>query len=255
MKRQGIVRVCKSAGTGKILFFVLCFLLAGCASNNNLSQDALEQIVGIYKHKEPYSPETVLELKEDLTYRMCYPSLIYQKARPVEGKWKYSKGSVILNSFLNVDNNDYNSFIEQVSTFGFHGDSIVLQLLSLYDDKPFEDFGVVFRFSDCSREDSLLFSDSKGMICFPRDGVKSIIGIYGPNGLEELKVPPTGQYYIAHIIDCDFSTHKNEKLQRKGDTLIMRSKIHVGFGMFGTKKYKTCEYPFVKVSDSPILLE
>ena len=222
----------------KTLFFVLCFLLAGCAASNNLPQDAIEQIVGIYKHKELYSPETVLELKEDFTYRMSYPGLIYQKARPVEGKWKYSRGSVILNSFLNVDIKDYSCFIDQVCTLGFHGDSIVLQLLSLYDNKPIEDFGVVFRFSDCMREDTLLFSNTEGMICFPRDGVKSIIGVYG---LEEIKVPPVGYYYIAHIIDCDFSTHKNVKLQRKGDTLIMRSK----------GKY---EYPFVKVTDTLDLL-
>ena len=230
----------------KTMFFVLCFMLTGCAANSNLSQDAIEQIVGIYKHKELYSPETVLELKEDFTYRMSYPGLIYQKARPVEGKWKYSRGSVILNSFLNVDIKDYSCFIDQVCTLGFHGDSIVLQLLSLHDNKPIEDFGIVFRFSDCMREDTLLFSNTEGMICFPRDGVKSIIGVYG---LEEIKVPPVGYYYIAHIIDCDFSTHKNVKLQRKGDTLIMRSKDHVGYGRLGIKKYKTCEYPFVKIDE------
>lgn len=231
----------------KILFLVLCFFLTSCAVKSHLSKEAMKQIVGIYKHKEPFPLETVLELREDHTYRMYYVGSVYEKTRPVEGKWKYSKRSVVLNSFLNVDNKDYNCFIDQVRTFGFHGDSIVLQLLSLYDDEPFEDFGVVFRFSDCLREDTLLFSDSKGMICFPRDGVISIIGLYG---LEELKVPPTGYYYIAHIIDCDFSTHKNEKLQRKGDTLIMRSKNHVGYGKFGIIKNKNCEYPFVKVDET-----
>ena len=232
---------------GKNLFLVLCFFLTSCAVKSHLSKDAMEQIVGIYMHKEPYSPETVLELKEDFTYQMCYPSLIYQKARPVEGKWKYLRGSVILNSFLNVDIKDYNCFIDQVCTLGFHGDSIVLQLLSLYDNKPIEDLGVVFRFVDCMRKDTLLFSNTEGMICFPRDGVKSIIGVYG---LEEIKVPPVGYYYIAHIIDCDFSTHKNVKLQRKGDTLIMRSKNHVGYGGLGIKKYKTGEYPFIKVEEA-----
>ncbi len=233
----------------KSLLFILCFLLAGCAANSNLPEDAMEQIVGIYKHKEPFFPESTLELRENYTYRMHDPGSGYEfgeKTRLIDGKWKYSRGSVILNSFLNVDTNDYNGFIEQVSTFGFHCDSIVLRLLSLYDDKPFEDFGVVFRFNDCSREDTLLFSDEKGMIFFPRDGVQSIIGIYGLYGMEELKVPPTGYYYIVHIIDCDFSTHKNVKLQRKGDTLIMRSKIPVGYNRFGIKQYKTRDYPFVK---------
>lgn len=232
----------------KTLLSVLCLLLAGCAANSDLSQDTMKQIVGIYKHKEPFFPESTLELRKDFTYRMYYPGPSYEfgeKTRPVEGKWKYSKGCVVLNSFLKVDTNDYSSLIEQVSTFGFHGDSIVLQLLSLYDNKPFEDFGVVFRFSDDLRKDTLLFSDSKGMVCFPRDGVRSIMGIFG---LEEIKVPPIGYYYIAHIIDCDFLTHKNEKLQIKGDSLIMYSRNHVGNNLFGRKKFKTHKYYFVKTN-------
>ena len=231
----------------KTLFFFLCFLLAGCATNSNLPQDATEQIIGIYKHKESFSPESTIELREDNTYQMSYVGTCFNKTKPVDGRWEYSRGNIILNSFLNVDPNDYNNFIEQVSTFGFHGDSIVLQLLSLYDDKPFKDFGIIFRFSDCMREDTLLFSDEKGMVYFPRDGVRSIIGLYG---LEEIKVPPIGYYYIAHIIDCDFSTHKNVKLQKKGDTLIMRSKNHVDYSRLGIKKYKTSEYPFVKVDEA-----
>ncbi len=231
----------------KTSIFIMLFLFVGCAANSNLSQDTMRQIVGIYKHKEPFSPESTLELRKDFTYRLYYLGSGYEfgeKTRPIEGIWKYSKGSVFLNSFLNVDINDSNCFIEQFSTFGFHGDSIVLKLLSLYDDKPFEDFGVVFRFIDSLRKDTLLFSDSKGMVCFPRDGVKSIIGIYG---LEEIKVPPIGYYYVAHIIDCDFSTHKNEKLQIKCDTLIMRSRNHVGNNVFGRKKFKTRKYCFVKI--------
>lgn len=230
----------------KTLLSVLCLLLVGCAANSDLSQDTMKQIVGIYKHEESFFPESFLELRKDFTYRMYYPGSSYEfgeKTKPVEGKWKYSKGSVILNSFLSVDINDSNCFIEQVSTFGFYGDSIVIQLLSLYDNKPLEDFGVVFRFRDDLGEDTLLFSNSKGFVCFPRDGVKSIIGIYG---LEEIKVPPIGYYYIAHIIDCDFSTHKNEKLQIKGDTLIMHSQNYVGNNLFGRKKFKTHKHYFEK---------
>lgn len=229
------------------LIFIMFVLLAGCAANSDLSQNTMRQIVGIYKHKEPFSPESTLELRKDFTYRMYYSGPGYEfgeKTKPVEGIWKYSKGSVILNSFLNVDIKDSNCFIEQVRTFGFHGDSIILQLLSLYDNKPLEGFGVVFRFSDGLKEDTLLFSDSKGMVCFSRDGVKSIIGIYG---LEEIQVPPVGYYYIVHIIDCDFSTHKNKKLQIKGDTLIMRSRNHVGNNIFGREKFKMRKYCFVKI--------
>ncbi|MCF0180581.1 MAG: hypothetical protein HUJ97_10120, partial [Bacteroidales bacterium] len=229
----------------KRCFVALFFLLTSCAIRSDLSHDVAKKIVGIYKHKVPFVPETIIELNEDFTYRMYSIGIENDfgvKTRPDEGKWKYSKGMIVLDSFLDVDINDYNCFIDKVNSFGFHGDSIVVQLLSLYDDNPMENFGVSFRFHDGSRQDTLLFVDKNGMVSFPRDGVKSIIGIYG---LKEIAVPPIGYHYIVHVIDCEFLTHKHEKLQRNDDTLIMRSKVHVGYTKLGTKKYKTFERKFV----------
>ena len=233
----------------KIPILAACFLLIGCAVKNDLSQDAVKQIAGIYKHEEQYFPATTLVLKDDFTYQLHYLSAIYQDTRLDEGRWNFAKGNVILNSYLDVDMNDYDCFIDKVRTFGFHGDSIVIQILSLYDNSPLDDFGVLFRYGDSQREDTMVFSDRNGKICFPRNGAKSIIGIYGPYGLEKIDVPPSGYYYIVHIIDCDFSTHKNEKLERNGDTLIMRSRSCVGHNNLGLRKYRIAEYPYVKVSD------
>lgn len=231
----------------KLLILTACFLLIGCAVKSDLPQDAVKQIAGTYKYKVKYFPEKTLVLKDDFTYQLHYLSVLYQDTRLVEGRWNYTKGNVILNSYLDVDLDGSDNFIDKVRTFGFHGDSIVIKIFSLYDDSPFDDFGVLFRFSDSQREDTLVFSDEDGMVCFPRDGVKSINGLYG---LENIDVPPVGYYYIVHIIDCAFLTHKNKKLQLDGDTLIMRLRIHNGFNKLGWKKYKTCEYPYIKVSDS-----
>lgn len=236
----------------KLLILTVCFLLIGCAVKSDLPQDAVKQIAGTYKYKVTYFPEKTLVLKDDFTYQLNYEGVIYSKTRQEEGRWEYSKGNVILNSYLDVDLDGSDSFIDKVRTFGFHGDSIVIKIFSLYDDSPFDDFGVLFRFSDSQREDTLVLSDEDGMVCFPREGVKSIIGIYGPHGMGRIDVPPLGYYYIVHFVDCDLSTHKNEKLQLDGDTLIMRLRIHNGFNKLGWKKYKTCEYPYIKVSDSTV---
>lgn len=234
----------------KIPVLAACFLLIGCAAKSDLPQDDVKQIAGTYIHKEQYFPSTTLVLKDDFTYQFRYKSVILLDTRLDEGRWNYAKGNVILNSYLDVDVDDSDNFIDKVRTFGFHGDSIVIQILSLYDNRPLEDWDVSFRFSDSQRKDTLVFSDRNGMICFPREGVKSIIGIYGQYGLEKIDVPPAGYYYIVHFIDCVFLTHKNEKLQLDGDTLIMRSRNHVGFNKLGWKKYKTCEYRYIKVADS-----
>lgn len=240
----------------KTLVLAVCFLFVGCAVKSNLSKDIVKQIAGIYKYKVPYFSEGItLVLKDDFTYllkddlRNQLFNVGVQDTRLEEGRWRYSNGNVILNSYLDVDLDDYDSFIDEVRTFGFYGDSIVIQILSLYNNSPLEDLAVLFRFRDSQREDTLLFSDRDGKVCFPRDGVKSVIGIYG---LEEIDIPPIGYYYIVHFIDCNFSTHKNEKLQIDGDTLIMHSKNHNGYSKFGWKKYRTYEYPFIKVADTTV---
>lgn len=190
-----------------------------------------------------------LVLEDDGTYQihtcMKYHDLSNKDVYPTIGVWETIGNTILLNSIFPCE--DDSCFIKEIESDSKDDNLIVIEMIQLSTGMPLADYKV-FSIYD-GDIDSIAATDKSGRVAFSRDHT-SAIDVSDPNGLRVISHPRSGFIYRVYYRDCYLRIHKNQKLIIKKDTLYLRERGVVGYSKFGLKKYKTFEYPFVKVDEA-----
>ncbi len=236
-----------------LTIFFAC-LVSSCHTSQYMSQNIYDRnICGTYVFNQVGHQDEILEsdtlvLKTDGTYHSCtyleHKDLNDMDVYPTKGTWSLCGNFVILNSVVPCE--DDSCFIRVLES-DIDDDSIVIEIIRLSTGKPISNYTVLSIYDE--QYDSLVKTDSCGMAIFRRERT-SLIDISDPNGMRIVSPPKMGYMYRVYYRDCYLRIHNNEKLFFKGNALVMSKKEVIGYSKFGRKKYKTCEYPYVKVPDT-----
>ena len=187
-----------------------------------------------------------LVLKDDGTYQihtyLKYHDLNNMDVFPTKGIWKTIENTILLNSIFPCENDS--CFIKEIESDSEDDDLIVIEMILLSTGMPMADYKVVSIYNEDI--DSIAATDKSGKVTFPRNHTTAI-DVSDPNGWRIIVPPRRGFMYRIYYRDCYLRIDKDQKLFIKKDTLLKRERGVAGYSKLGLKKYKTYEYPFVKV--------
>ena len=243
----------------KILIGIISivFLVSSCQIEHYYVGDiSIKDITGTYVFNHiNFNDEIVesdtLELYEDGSYNyhtyLKYHDLTGMDVYPATGVWRISENYIILNSIFPCD--DDSCFVKEIESDSLDDNLIVVEMILLSSGMPLRDYTVFSVYDE--QFDTLEITDSCGRVYFYRDHTTAI-DISDPNGMRIVSPPRKGFMYRAYYRDCYIRTHNNKKLVIKGNTLLLSERGVAGYSKFGWKKYRTYEYPFIKVADTTV---
>ena len=220
----------------------ICHYRGSDASYTNLSGT---YVCNQFVKDEIVSSDTLV-LEDDGTYQihtyLKYHDLSNKDVYPTIGAWKTIGNTILLNSIFPCE--DDSCFIKEIESDSEDNDLIVIEMIQLSTGMPLVGYEV-FSFYD-EDLDSIAATDKSGRVAFPHNHT-SAIDVSDPNGWRIIAPPRRGFMYRIYYRDCYLRIHKNQKLIIKKDRLLFRERGVAGYSKLGLKKYKTYEYPFVKV--------
>lgn len=242
-----------------LILSTLC-LISSCRTSLYYQQDiSAKNVSGTYVFNQIGNEDEIVErdtlvLEENGTYYfradLKYKDLSEMDIYPTYGVWKISGDKIILNSIFPCS--DDSCFIKEIELDTMNEDWAIIEMIQLSTGLPMNNYTVLSIYDE--RYDSIANTDCRGRAIFRREHT-SAIDISDPNGKRIVSLPRKGFMYRAYYRDCYLRIHNDEELFFQKGTLLMREKGVVGYNKLGMKKYKTYEYPFVKVSDSTGLQE
>lgn len=189
-----------------------------------------------------------LVLKDDGTYQihtyLKYHDMSNMDVFPTVGVWKTIGNTILLNSIFPCE--DDSCFIKEIESDSENDDLIVIEMILLSTGMPMADYKVFAIYNEDI--DSIAATDKSGKVTFPRNHTTAI-DVSDPNGCRIIVPPRRGFIYRIYYRDCYLRIDKNQKLFIKKDTLLKRERAVAGYSKLGLKKYKTYEYPFVKIDE------